>query len=264
MHYPVCGLGIIKEIVIPLPPSGEQEQIVSVVAEKLSQIEAAQVVIDHALLRASRLRQSILKRAFEGKLVPQDPNDEPASALLERIKAERQAVVSNGVCPPRAGEPRRKADEHRHPADRQQSLELRPRPAGRRPFVHGLHGADHLPALPQDGRRDDQAALQPPAHRAAEVRLGEPAEAGRRRSGNPLPPHPRRTRQAAGDARRNLQEGPARHPEPGHAPPPDRGPDRADEVDVDAGRREGRHLRGAARQERRGVAEGGGAVFHAP
>ena len=138
---------------------------------------------------------------------------------------------------------------NRHPANRQQSLELRPRPAGRRPLVHGLHRADHLPALSQDGRRADQAAVQPPAHRAAEVRLAEPAEAGRRRARSPLPPHPRRTRQAAGDARRNLQEGPARDPEPGHAAPADRGPDRAGEVVVDAGRREGRHLRGAARQE---------------
>ena len=39
--------------------------------------------------RAARLRQAILKRAFEGRLVPQDPNDEPASVLLERIKGER-------------------------------------------------------------------------------------------------------------------------------------------------------------------------------
>jgi len=38
----------------------------------------------------SRLRQSILKRAFEGNLVAQDPNDEPASVLLERIKASRE------------------------------------------------------------------------------------------------------------------------------------------------------------------------------
>jgi type I restriction enzyme S subunit len=44
---------------------------------------------DQSLKRAKRLRQSILKRAFEGKLAPQDPSDEPASVLLERIKAEK-------------------------------------------------------------------------------------------------------------------------------------------------------------------------------
>lgn len=43
---------------------------------------------------ASRLRQSILKRAFEGRLVPQDPNDEPAEKLLERIKAEREQLAA--------------------------------------------------------------------------------------------------------------------------------------------------------------------------
>ena len=45
-------------------------------------------------INASRLRQSILKRAFEGGLVPQDPADEPASVLLERIRAERNASKS--------------------------------------------------------------------------------------------------------------------------------------------------------------------------
>ena len=45
--------------------------------------------VEVALHRADRLRQSILKCAFEGRLVPQDPNDEPASALLERIRTAR-------------------------------------------------------------------------------------------------------------------------------------------------------------------------------
>lgn len=48
------------------------------------------------LRRAERVRQSILKRAFEGKLVHQDANDEPASALLERIRAERLRVSGQG------------------------------------------------------------------------------------------------------------------------------------------------------------------------
>jgi type I restriction enzyme, S subunit len=47
--------------------------------------------IEIELLRAERTRQSILKSAFAGKLVPQDPNDEPASVLLKRIRAERAA-----------------------------------------------------------------------------------------------------------------------------------------------------------------------------
>ncbi|MBU0703893.1 MAG: hypothetical protein KKC18_08500 [Chloroflexi bacterium] len=46
--------------------------------------------VEAALARARRLRQSILKRAFEGRLVEQDPNDEPASVLLARIKRERE------------------------------------------------------------------------------------------------------------------------------------------------------------------------------
>jgi type I restriction enzyme S subunit len=86
----------IREIPIPLPPLDEQIQIANEVAEKFSQIEAAEVLIEHSLKRAARLRQSILKRAFEGRLVPQDPNDEPADKLLDRIRQER-AVVNGSV-----------------------------------------------------------------------------------------------------------------------------------------------------------------------
>jgi type I restriction enzyme, S subunit len=51
-----------------------------------------EATVDSALKRAEQLRQAILKRAFEGRLVPPDPNDEPASVLLERIRAERGTV----------------------------------------------------------------------------------------------------------------------------------------------------------------------------
>lgn len=52
-------------------------------------IEQIERIVDQSLKQAERLRQSILKRAFEGKLVPQDPNDEPAEKLLERIKIDK-------------------------------------------------------------------------------------------------------------------------------------------------------------------------------
>ena len=76
---------------IPLPPFSEQRRIVAEVEWRLSVIQQAAAAVEASLQRAERLRQSILKRAFSGELVPQDPDDEPASVLLERIRAQREA-----------------------------------------------------------------------------------------------------------------------------------------------------------------------------
>lgn len=84
-----------RTLPIPLPPRAEQDRIVVEVERRLSVLDALESTVATNLKRAERLRQSILKRAFEGKLVPQDPNDEPASMLLERIRAER-AASENG------------------------------------------------------------------------------------------------------------------------------------------------------------------------
>ena len=79
---------------IPLPPLAEQRRIVAEVERRLSVVQQAEATVEASLARAERLRQSILKQAFSGRLVPQDPDDEPASALLERIRAEREAAAA--------------------------------------------------------------------------------------------------------------------------------------------------------------------------
>lgn len=93
---PRLNLQKLRPLAIPLPPPDELAQIVSEVEATLSQAEAAELAIDHDLLRAARLRQSILMQAFEGKLVPHDPKDEPASVLLERIRASQSAHERTG------------------------------------------------------------------------------------------------------------------------------------------------------------------------
>jgi type I restriction enzyme S subunit len=79
----------LENFYLPLSPLEEQIQVVSEIDLCFSKSDNADGIISKNLLMVESLRQSILKQAFEGKLVPQDPNDEPASLLLERIRAER-------------------------------------------------------------------------------------------------------------------------------------------------------------------------------
>ena len=75
-----------------MPPLDEQRRIVARVEEQLSAIDALRAAIERAQRRSASLRRAILERAFRGELVPQDPSDEPASVLLERIRADRETV----------------------------------------------------------------------------------------------------------------------------------------------------------------------------
>ncbi|MHC2069628.1 restriction endonuclease subunit S [Bremerella sp. T1] len=88
---PNLNLGLVRQIAVPLPPVGEQVEIVRDVEEALTQIDAAQHAVHCSEIRSARLRQSILKVAFEGNLVPQDSNDESAKELLARITNKCEA-----------------------------------------------------------------------------------------------------------------------------------------------------------------------------
>ena len=99
----------VSAIPVPLPPVEEQSQIIREVEERLSIAAKADEQIEADLRRADRLRQSILKRAFEGQLVPQDASDEPAERLLERIRAEREAAAAKNGSPRRKKATKRRA-----------------------------------------------------------------------------------------------------------------------------------------------------------
>lgn len=89
---PRIGLGLFRTTTVPLPPRAEQARITAFVEQLVS---TSSVIQQNAALDSrlcARLRQAVLKWAFEGKLVDQDPTDEPAEQLLARIRAERAAA----------------------------------------------------------------------------------------------------------------------------------------------------------------------------
>lgn len=82
---------ILKLAPVALLPRAEQEAIVETVEDQFSVIDHLEADLDAKLNNAATLRQAILHHAFTGQLLPQDPNDEPASELLKRIAVEREA-----------------------------------------------------------------------------------------------------------------------------------------------------------------------------
>jgi len=80
---------ILHTVPVPFCNLKEQNEVIQQIESRLSVVENLEHDIEDGLKQADALRQSLLKKAFEGKLVPQDPNDEPASVLLERIKTEK-------------------------------------------------------------------------------------------------------------------------------------------------------------------------------
>ncbi len=85
---PNISLTDLRNLECPIPSLAEQQILVGEVESLMSIADNAENLFSKELLKSGFLRQSILKQAFEGKLVPQDPNDEPAERLLERIPQE--------------------------------------------------------------------------------------------------------------------------------------------------------------------------------
>ena len=100
VKMPRVGTETMTSLLVPVPPLEEQRRIV----EKIDEIASAVSAYDVAYQKTETLnsafpealKKSILQEAVQGKLVPQDPSDEPAEALLERIRAEKQRLIKEG------------------------------------------------------------------------------------------------------------------------------------------------------------------------
>ena len=97
---PGLAVSNIIEVPVPLPPLAEQHRIVAKIEELLPKVEEygkAQEALDKLNEELpEKLKKSILQEAISGKLVPQDPNDEPASVLLDKIRKEKARLVKEG------------------------------------------------------------------------------------------------------------------------------------------------------------------------
>ena len=87
------NLTTLKSFPVPAPPFEEQRAVVGELQSIREREDRLRVDLDRVERRSKTLRRAVLLRAFSGRLVPQDPNDEPASVLLERIAPSRRALV---------------------------------------------------------------------------------------------------------------------------------------------------------------------------
>ena len=100
VKMPRVGTETMTSLLVPVPPLEEQQRIVEKIDEVASAVSAYDVAYQKTETLNSAfpeaLKKSILQEAVQGKLVPQDPSDEPAEALLERIRAEKQRLIKEG------------------------------------------------------------------------------------------------------------------------------------------------------------------------
>ena len=110
-NQPAMNSTIVKDIPIPIAPMDELGAIVELIESQLSVIDYIETDLNAKMASSIALRQSILRHAFTGQLVPQDPNDEPASELLKRIAAERDARKKTKTTPRKQTAKRQKREK---------------------------------------------------------------------------------------------------------------------------------------------------------
>ena len=87
---------VLSKLPVPIPPIAEQSEIIQEVEHRLLAADQLALTLEQQLVRSRTTRQSLLRDAFAGRLVSQNPNDEPASLLLERIRAQKAEMKANG------------------------------------------------------------------------------------------------------------------------------------------------------------------------
>ena len=94
--FQAISIELIKNILIPLPPLSEQHRIVTAIEAIFTQIELLEQNKTNLQTAVKQAKSKILDLAIHGKLVPQDPTDEPASVMLEKLRAEKEAKIAAG------------------------------------------------------------------------------------------------------------------------------------------------------------------------
>ena len=93
---PFVSLNFLRTYLVPIPPIEEQHRIVSILTDSVNSIHNIDILKNELVISLEKAKSKILNLAIRGKLVPQDPNDEPASVLLERIRAEKEELIKHG------------------------------------------------------------------------------------------------------------------------------------------------------------------------
>ena len=93
---PFVSLNFLRTYLVPIPPVEEQHRIVSILTDSIDSIRNIDILKNDLAISLEKAKSKILDLAIRGKLVTQDPNDEPASVLLERIHAEKEELIKQG------------------------------------------------------------------------------------------------------------------------------------------------------------------------